>query len=280
MIRIAKAIIRSSWFGLVLAAAAAGCAREEPLKGTKALEFRLLANTKDDADALEAAKKDLAAVREEPKRKEDAQQRARDGRPPAPVAKATDKAAAYSWVEVGRAERHSLHLDNAAETDPEHAARWKEAAAARARGEPLVLHGSLEGCLLFSRPCENTKLSEEERKQKKIDYFLLTRDPFEGKAVTGEYLTRARAGEDPRGKPCVLFSLNKTGGDLFHELSSANVSSSEAPRHLAILLDGVIVAAPKINSPIRADGMITGDFTEEEVEAMVRILRAGPAAGR
>ncbi len=122
MIRTAKAIIRGSWLGLARAAAA-GCAREEPLKGTKALEFRLLANARDDADTQEAAKKDLATAREDPRPKEDARQRARDGRPPAPVAKATDKAPACSWVEVGRAERSSLHLDNAAETDPEHAAQ-------------------------------------------------------------------------------------------------------------------------------------------------------------
>lgn len=276
MIRTAQVIIRSCWLGLALAAAAAGCEREEPLKGTKSLEFRMVANARDDADALEAAKKDLAAAREDARAKEEAKQRARDGRPPAPVSKATDKAPGYSWLEIGRAERSTLHLDNAAETDPEHAALWKEAAVARARGEPLVLHEALDGCLLFSRPCENTKLSEEERKQKKIDYFLLTRDPFEGKAVTGEYLTRARAGEDDRGKPCVLFNLSKKGGDLFHELTSTNVSAPEASRHLAIILDDLIVTAPRINGPIRASGMISGNFTKEEVDAMVRVLRGEP----
>jgi hypothetical protein len=255
------------WLAVLLAVpgvlAAPGCPTEEqPTGQAVSLEFRILANQRDDAEALEAAKKYLADAAKAPKLQEELRPRARDGLPPPPLAKSTDKAPGYTWFAIGPALRRSLNLDN-------------EAAAARARGEPLVLGSSLDGCLLYSRPCESTKLSDEERKKKRFDYFLLTRDPRKGKAVTGAYLVRAKAGEDAGGTPCVLFSLNKEGGVLLRELTSANLPSRDDgfKRHLAILLDGVIVSAPTLNAGIGEDGMITGRFTHDEVEAIARLLR-------
>src|SRR5262249_36236952 len=44
---------------------------------------------------------------------------------------------------------------------------------------------------------------------------------------------------------------------------------------LAIILDEFIVSAPRLNEPIRTDGQISGRFTKEQVDDLVRILRAG-----
>jgi hypothetical protein len=255
----------------VVALVAVGSSSEEARRGGARLEFRILANQHDDAEALEAAKKDLAASREEQEK------RARDGLPPAPVKKATDRAPGYSWVEVASAELRSLNLDNAAETDAERNVWWKRAAAARVKGETLVLRS--QGECLFSRTCTSIKLSEEERKRKKYDYFLLTRDPQPGKAVTGEHMVRVKVTEAELGNPCLEFTLDKRGGELFFELTSANLPSPDDEFHrlLAIIFDGTIVAAPRLNQAIRQEGQITGRFTQAEAEAMARVLRGAPA---
>ena len=46
-------------------------------------------------------------------------------------------------------------------------------------------------------------------------------------------------------------------------------------RHLAIILDGLVMSAPTINSKITHSGQITGDFTRKEVDSLVNILRSG-----
>ena len=46
-------------------------------------------------------------------------------------------------------------------------------------------------------------------------------------------------------------------------------------RQLAIILDGRVQSAPRIESRITADGRITGSFTQEEVQNLSLILRSG-----
>src|SRR5207247_994382 len=71
------------------------------------------------------------------------------------------------------------------------------------------------------------------------------------------------------------------GGELFGSLTRKNVTEGSGPegtqrrRFLAIVLDGLIMSAPTINSEIRNQGQITGRFTQKEVDSLVNILRAG-----
>src|SRR5262249_40060400 len=46
-------------------------------------------------------------------------------------------------------------------------------------------------------------------------------------------------------------------------------------RHLAIILDGLVMSAPTINSQITTHGQISGSFTSREVDELVNILRSG-----
>jgi preprotein translocase subunit SecD len=96
--------------------------------------------------------------------------------------------------------------------------------------------------------------------------------------LTGEYLRSASASADQRGQPCVVFSLNAIGSQKLGELTTANLPDpvSGFKRQLAIILDGVVVTAPSINSAIYDRGEITGNFTAEEVERTAAILMAGP----
>ncbi|MEN6424197.1 MAG: protein translocase subunit SecD [Phycisphaerales bacterium] len=81
---------------------------------------------------------------------------------------------------------------------------------------------------------------------------------------------------DDVGRRAIGFTLNIKGGDLFY-----NVTSKNANRPLAILLDNVAVSAPNINEGgIRQRGIIQGTFTPTEIQDMVNKLNAGSLPGR
>jgi SecD/SecF fusion protein len=98
--------------------------------------------------------------------------------------------------------------------------------------------------------------------------------------VTGEDLAFASTSFDNDGSPCVRFKLTDAGSGRFLALTTNNAPDGQHLRFLGIVLDDKLLSAPSIRSPIQGDGQITGNFTTEEVEQLVRILKAGqlPAA--
>jgi SecD/SecF fusion protein len=254
------------------------------------LEFRILANERDDKEAIEAARAYIDAasdpkvpedVRNERKRELD--ERAARGLPPPPpkspegslLFKWTNQRgdtseASYSWVELDRDERESLQLNNDNKDSP----RWKAVAQARAEGKAIVL-GDYNQTLMYSRPAK----AGSEAPRKRFEYFFLTRDPKPSEKITGQYLTSATPGQDKQLRPCVNFRFNTDGGNLFHEVTTQNKPSGgetkQFHRHLAIILDDKIVSAPQLNEPIRYEGQISGNFTPKKVDDLVRILRSG-----
>jgi SecD/SecF fusion protein len=48
---------------------------------------------------------------------------------------------------------------------------------------------------------------------------------------------------------------------------------------MAILLDGIVLSAPSLNSPIRSEGQIEGNFSLKDVEFLVQILNSGSLPG-
>jgi SecD/SecF fusion protein len=204
----------------------------------------------------------------------------------------------YSWVELGPQERRSLNLDNAARTDSSRNHAWLYAASNRYKAiEIPEVAGNkermlLRGALFYSRKCVDRNLPADERAKKEIEYFVLTRDP-EFKSMTsdeplkdrpkidGSYLVRARSDKGADLRPTVNFEFNPRGGELFGNITRKNVSDASGPentqkrRHLAIILDGLVMSAPTINSEIRTNGQISGNFTKKEVDSLVNILNAG-----
>src|SRR5439155_1935266 len=89
-------------------------------------------------------------------------------------------------------------------------------------------------------------------------------------AVTGKDLRNARQSLDENNQPAVSFTLNSEGGRRFGNVTGENVG-----RQLAIVLDGRVQSAPRIESRITTDGRITGSFTQEEVANLALILRSG-----
>jgi preprotein translocase subunit SecD len=89
-------------------------------------------------------------------------------------------------------------------------------------------------------------------------------------AVTGTDLRNARPSVDENNQPAVAFTLSNEGGNKFGKVTSENIG-----RQLAIILDGRVQSAPRIESRIQSEGRITGSFTTEEVQNLALILRSG-----
>lgn len=101
-----------------------------------------------------------------------------------------------------------------------------------------------------------------------------------GMDVTGEDLAMSSRGVDEKGSPAVNFKMDGPGSRRFLRLTSRNKPDGNFFRRLGIVLDDDLLSAPQINSPINGTGIITGEFTAEEVDRLVDILQAGqlPAA--
>lgn len=81
--------------------------------------------------------------------------------------------------------------------------------------------------------------------------------------------------EDAFGRPTISFTLDEKGGELFGELTGTNIG-----RPLCILLDGIAVSAPTVQSRIHTRGIITARFTRQEARQMANTLRAGGLPAR
>jgi preprotein translocase subunit SecD len=97
-------------------------------------------------------------------------------------------------------------------------------------------------------------------------YYLVRRVA----AVSGRDLRNARPTLDENNQPAVSFTLNAEGGRRFGTVTAENIG-----RQLAIVLDGRVQSAPRIEGRITTEGRITGSFTQEEVQNLSLILRSG-----
>ncbi len=252
------------------------------------LEFDILANTTDDRQAIDDARKqlnekDLAtqALRGEPP----PPPMDRDGSPHVYTITVNDitSRVTYRWVELGKEELYSLQLNNAVGDGPAGAAkaRWQAIADLRDRNgkvkDATYPYGNL---LLYSRTIPDlNRLTPREREQgKKYEYFLLVRNPAIPEAeteVTGKFLTSATGGTSGRGGGlAVHFRFDNEGASRFGALTRQNRPSTTT-RQLAVILDNQIRSAPNLNAVITSEGEITGEFTQRAIDDLVAILKAG-----
>ena len=91
--------------------------------------------------------------------------------------------------------------------------------------------------------------------------------------LTGGELTRAEVQADPNspGNWQVAIEFTATGTRIFGDITEQSVG-----RHLAIILDGNVYSAPRINERIPGGrAVITGQFTVDEARDLAIVLRAG-----
>lgn len=94
--------------------------------------------------------------------------------------------------------------------------------------------------------------------------------------ITGDKLEDARVAFDPTRGPVVEFTWGAEGTEIFRKLTEQAYSASEGSRKLlAIILDGNVVSAPRVNAVIGKRGVIEGNFSTEEANTLAVILTSG-----
>jgi preprotein translocase subunit SecD len=112
------------------------------------------------------------------------------------------------------------------------------------------------------------RVDKETKAERKVPYVVQKRT-----LLTGAELTRAEVQADPNspGNWQVAIEFTATGTRIFGEVTEQNVG-----RHLAIILDGTLYSAPRINERIPGGrAVITGQFTVDEARDLAIVLRAG-----
>jgi SecD/SecF fusion protein len=93
--------------------------------------------------------------------------------------------------------------------------------------------------------------------------------------AAGWSLRDSRPEPDQYGRPSVGFTFNQAGADKFQDLTSTHIGQP-----MAVLLDDEVYSAPNIQSTISDRGVITGSFTQAEVDELSSILNAGSLPAR
>jgi preprotein translocase subunit SecD len=88
--------------------------------------------------------------------------------------------------------------------------------------------------------------------------------------VSGRELRNARRGQGQFGEPVVNFYLVPAAGQKFAEFTADHIGDPAA-----IVLDGRVISAPVIQSRIRDEGYIEGNFTIADADDLALKLRAG-----
>ena len=101
-------------------------------------------------------------------------------------------------------------------------------------------------------------------------------EPNEEKRITGRLLKRANLTQDQNDRLALGFHLNPQGAFLFTQLTTEYRPRKDgSARRLAIVLEEKVHSAPVIRSPIGADGIIEGRFSQKQLENLVNVLNAG-----
>jgi preprotein translocase subunit SecD len=87
--------------------------------------------------------------------------------------------------------------------------------------------------------------------------------------LTGDRLKEAKVGIDQYNKPAVSIEFDTEGAKVFDRVTGENVG-----KQLAIVLDGVVHSAPRIQDRISGgNAQITGNFTHDEAAKLAIVLR-------
>ena len=117
---------------------------------------------------------------------------------------------------------------------------------------------------------------QEQRKQRdgsmQLIPWLVNKRPERG--LTGKYIKRAMvARNEVTNEPEIRFDLNGDGAKIFADITREYQPKGNKSYFLAIVLDGELYSAPRIEGPIEGgSGRITGSFDLKEAFTLANVL--------
>jgi len=85
--------------------------------------------------------------------------------------------------------------------------------------------------------------------------------------ATSADIAKASAGTDDNNNPLIEIEFTKEGAKKMAVLSEAQQN-----KRIAIVIDGKVVSAPVVRAKIGSRAQITGKFTKQEVERIVKAI--------
>ena len=123
------------------------------------------------------------------------------------------------------------------------------------------------------------KASDMDKTGRIFELYAIKSTQRNGRApLEGDVIVNARDEFDQFNKPCVSMSMNTEGSRRWAVLTKQNVG-----REIAIVLDGYVYSAPRVNGEITGgNSQITGNFTPEVTKDLANVLKSGkmPAPAR
>jgi SecD/SecF fusion protein len=255
------------------------------------LEFRILANHKTDASAIERAMSPKGLVNPPPK---------------------------YRWAKLGetyRGNNPTIDPEGKALTDP--AQRWvknslagrtiyltgKNTAGTEQTDLAIPIEANTINTIQLKQPVKLSTISSyrieynpsritanrfnpsnmdpiirEVETPGHVERFILYK--VDRQNVTGKELAKVNIQQDDHFQNAVGFNFTRKGGRLFGALTSEHLPEENGAfkYQLAIILDNVVQSAPSINSEIRSSGIIEGGaqgFSKSELDFLITVLRSG-----
>ena len=128
--------------------------------------------------------------------------------------------------------------------------------------------------LLWSaKPADNLKVKNI------FELHALKVTTSDGRApLEGDVITDAKDEFDQMGSPVVSMKMNTEGARKWSQMTKANIGKA-----IAIVLDGVVYSAPRVNGEIDGgSSQISGNFTIEDTKDLANTLKSGrmPAPAR
>ena len=116
------------------------------------------------------------------------------------------------------------------------------------------------------------KPAEGLNKKNVYELYALKVTTSDGRApLEGDVVTEAKDQFDQHGRPEVSMTMNSEGAREWAALTKANVGKA-----IAIVLDGVVYSAPRVNGEISGgQSSISGNFTIEDTKDLANTLKSG-----